>query len=518
MNFEGRSGAPGVRQPDARRKAVLYARVSSVEQEREGFSIPAQQRLLHEYAENHDLNIVEEFIDVETAKQAGRASFGRMLAFLEETPSVRIILVEKTDRLYRNFRDYVTLDDLHLEIHLVKEGEVLSGASRSHQKFIHGIKVLMAKNYIDNLSEETKKGMAEKAESGVFPHRAPVGYRNDKETRTIVVDPERAPYVRELFQLYSTGRYSLDDLYQRCLNDGFRMPGSASAIPRSKIEYLLKNPFYIGQFRWKKRLYKGAHELIVSRELFDKVQEVFASHGRDRGLYRVHEFAFGSLMRCGECGCTITAERHKGRYVYYRCTNYRRTCKQGFQREEALAEQFQRYVRGIQLPPRVAEWARDILKESLEEETDFHETAVERLEQDLARIKRDMNQAYRDRLDGRISEEFWGECSAQWETERQRITERLARHEKADSAYLDLGVRLVDVAGRAVELYEKYGLLERRGFLASILQDVTLKDGILRAEYRPAFRVLAQMAAEPTPPPNVRGGGSRSSKLTVWGG
>ena len=115
-------------------------------------------------------------------------------------------------------------------------------------------------------------------------------------------------------------------------------------------------------------------------------------------------------------------------------------------------------------------------------------------------------------------EEFWGECSAQWEAERQRIAERLARHEKADSAYLDLGVRLVDVAGQAAELYEKYGLLERRGFLASILHNVTLRDGIVTAEYRPAFRVLAQMAAEPTPPPNVRGGASRSSKLTAWGG
>jgi len=132
---------------------------------------------------------------------------------------------------------------------------------------------------------------------------------------------------------------------------------------------------------------------------------------------------------------------------------------------------------------------------------------VERLEQDLSRIKRDMKQAYRDRLDSRISEEFWGECSARWEAERQRITARLACHEKADSAYLDLGVRLVDVAGRAAELYEKYGLLERRGFLASILQNATLKDGIVTAEYRPAFRVLAHMAAEPTPPPNVRGGG-----------
>lgn len=106
---------------DVRRKAALYARVSSTEQEREGFSIPAQQRLLHGYAAKNDFLIVQESVDVETAKQAGRTNFTQMLGYLAEMPSVTAILVEKTDRLYRNFRDYVTIDDLDLEIHLVKE-------------------------------------------------------------------------------------------------------------------------------------------------------------------------------------------------------------------------------------------------------------------------------------------------------------------------------------------------------------------------------------------------------------
>src|SRR5439155_22967626 len=88
------------------------------------------------------------------------------------------VLVEKTDRLYRNLKDWVTLDDLDLEIHFVKENVILSRDSRSSEKFIHGIKVLMAKNYIDNLSEETKKGMLEKAEQGIYPTVAPLGYRN----------------------------------------------------------------------------------------------------------------------------------------------------------------------------------------------------------------------------------------------------------------------------------------------------------------------------------------------------
>ena len=143
---------------------VLYARVSSKEQEREGFSIPAQCKLLRSYADRHDYRVVREFIDVETAKQSGRTHFSEMIAFLEEHPDVRIILCEKTDRLYRNFKDYVTIDELDLTLIFVKEGSVLNKHSRSHEKFIHGIKGLMAKNYIDNLSAETRKVLLYKAE------------------------------------------------------------------------------------------------------------------------------------------------------------------------------------------------------------------------------------------------------------------------------------------------------------------------------------------------------------------
>ncbi|HZP16750.1 MAG TPA: recombinase family protein, partial [Terriglobales bacterium] len=142
---------------------------------------------------------MKEFVDVETAKQAGRTGFGEMLAFLRKDKSCRILLVEKTDRLYRNLKDWVTLDELDLEIHLVKENIVISQDSRSSEKFMHGIKVLMAKNYIDNLSEETKKGMLEKARQGIWPSYAPLGYMNVMGAdgkRTIAPNPELAPVIR----------------------------------------------------------------------------------------------------------------------------------------------------------------------------------------------------------------------------------------------------------------------------------------------------------------------------------
>ena len=145
-------------------EAVLYARVSSEEQEKEGYSVPAQTKFLHNYAGQESIRIIHEFIDVETAKQPGRPGFMAMVDFFvqeaKKDPSrrCRTLLVEKTDRLYRNLKDYVTIDDLGIDIHFAKEGVVLSPESHSSEKFLHGIKVLMAKNYVDNLGEEVRKG------------------------------------------------------------------------------------------------------------------------------------------------------------------------------------------------------------------------------------------------------------------------------------------------------------------------------------------------------------------------
>ena len=157
--------------------AIVYARVSSKDQEREGYSIPAQLKMLREYARENDFTIMREFVDVETAKMAGRKNFGEMVHFLEETPDCRTVIAEKTDRLYRNLRDCLTLEDLNIEIHLPKEGQVISKHAKSQEKLIHGIHVILARNYIENLREEVKKGMREKAEQGIYPSRPPFGYR-----------------------------------------------------------------------------------------------------------------------------------------------------------------------------------------------------------------------------------------------------------------------------------------------------------------------------------------------------
>ncbi len=155
--------------------AVHYARVSTQDQEREGFSIPAQLKLLQAYAAKQGFEISREFVDVETAKQTGRKQFLSMVQFLQQNPHCRTVLVEKTDRLYRNFRDYVTLEDLDIEIHFVKEGQIISRNSKSQAKLLHGMQLVIAWNFIENLKEEVRKGMREKAEQGAGGRTSQLG-------------------------------------------------------------------------------------------------------------------------------------------------------------------------------------------------------------------------------------------------------------------------------------------------------------------------------------------------------
>jgi site-specific DNA recombinase len=173
------------------------------------------------------------------------------LLFCSYSKNCRIILVENTDRLYRNFRDAVTLEELDLDIHLVKENEIISKNAKSHAKFVHGIRVLMAKNYSDNLKEEVKKGTTEKAEQEIYPGHAPFGFLNDRTERNIKIHPEESRIVIKMFELYAKGNVSLSDLRKILKRD------YGKSFAKSYIHKMVTNPFYVGFFEWGGKSYSG---------------------------------------------------------------------------------------------------------------------------------------------------------------------------------------------------------------------------------------------------------------------
>ncbi len=491
-----------IRPDPAHKGAVLYARVSSKEQEKEGYSIPAQLKLLKDYAAANGFEVAEEYVDVETAKQTGRAAFGEMVAYLKVHRTIRVLLAEKTDRLYRNLKDWVTLDDLDVELHFPKEGVVLSRESRSSEKFMHGIKVLMAKNYIDNLSEEARKGMTEKAEQGIWPTKTPLGYKNvtgPDGKKIIAVDPVMAPMIPRLFEWYARGDVSVQEVARKANAAGFRYPRSGSRVPMSAVHTILRTRLYTGWYEWKGKLIQGKHEALIPVGLWERVQDVMAGRHLKRRKHGRLNFAFSGLMECACCGCAIVGEIKKQRYVYYHCTGFAdkregkaRTCSRKYVREEVLEAQFTELLGRLRFDDEVLDWVRDALHSSHADERREHEEAIRRLQAECKRLDDRIHAMYVDKLDGAVDTAFYERMSNQWRTEQVRCLQEIERHQNADKSYLDEGVALLDLARNAQRLFAKQEPREKRRLLNFLVSNCRWEDGKVEATFRHPFDLLAE--------------------------
>lgn len=484
------------RQPARKsQRAVLYARVSSKEQEREGFSIESQVKLLKAYAEEAGLHIVREYIDIETAKTSGRTYFGEMVTYLKSHPAVDTVLVEKTDRLYRNLRDWVTVDELDLSIHFVKENIVLAPDSRSSEKFLHGIKVLMAKNYIDNLSEEVRKGMLEKAEQGIWPSAAPTGYRNvigPNGKRVIEVDPDSGPHVTRLFEWYSTGMYSLKQAAARARSEGMTFRGSTKPISLSSVHKILRSRIYTGEFDWIGKRYQGSHEPLVSIQTWERVQGVLDGRhtARIRGIEK--DFLFTGMINCGHCGCALVGDIKKEKYVYYRCSHAKGKCPEPYVREEALLDQFGDLLDRISISDEVFQWLTHALRESLSEMRSDHDAAVTRLQKERERLRERMKQIYIDNLDDKIEDSIFNALTAQFREQERRVSRELELRHDADLSHMDDGIALLTVARDSRRRFMSAELAIKKHVLSVVLSNCSFRDRKLSATYRKPFDILVE--------------------------
>ncbi|WP_380871852.1 hypothetical protein ACFB49_28030 [Sphingomonas sp. DBB INV C78] len=492
-----------------RNKAVMYARVSTSEQEKEGFSIPAQQKLMREYAAQNGITIASEHVDVETAKRAGRTGFEEMLRYIRSHPSVRTILVEKTDRLYRNLKDWVTVDGLDIEIHFVKENVVLSRDSRSSEKFMHGIKVLMAKNYIDNLSEETRKGMLEKAEQGIWPTFAPLGYVNvmgPLGKKVITIDPDIGPLVTRVFEWFESGQYSLKEVTQLAVRAGLRYRKSGKPVGVSTINTMLRSRIYTGSFEWLGKLYKGSHTPLTTFATWSNVQEILDG----RSISNVHgnrlQFAYTGLITCGHCGCAVTAEIKKGRYIYYHCSRFKGRCPERYIREEALDDQFAAVLRRLRLDDASFRLIERAIRESHADERRDRDESVERLRAEADRLQHRLDTLYLDKLDGRVTVEFHDRVSATWREERDRTLRDMESLHSAEDDLIDDGLALLDFARTAHNQFADQPLATKRRALNLILSNSSFAGGALTVTFREPFGILEKIGETGGSGPTPKGG------------
>ncbi len=469
-------------------QAVIYTRVSSREQQQEGFSLGAQSKLLREYADRSAFEIVKSFEDVETAKATGRKQFTEMVNWLKNNRSCRTLIVEKTDRLYRNFRDAVTLEDLDIEIHFVKEGSTVSKDSRSQTRLIQGIHLVLARNYSENLREEVKKGMREKAAQGFFPGLAPFGYRNNKAERTIEIDPVDSAIVTRMFELYATGAHSLTTLAKAIRIE------TGKKISRGNVWLILKNLFYVGTFQWGGQSFAGKHDLFLAPRLFQDVQSVLAGQNRPRYSTK-REVAFRGLMHCAYDGCTLTGDVQKVKYVYYRCTGYRGKCALPRFREEDLARRLGEPLKAIQVPePIVADIIAAIRDD---ESTKENSLAAQRagFERRLSSIHSQMDRAYSDKLDGTIPTDFWERKMSDWRAEEQRVKMAMDGLKCARNGDRALAAQeIFELANGAYSLYISQNPQDQAKLLRTVLSNCAVDSVSLTPTYREPFDMIFKRA------------------------
>ncbi len=357
-------------------KYIAYCRKSTESEDRQVLSIESQINEMQRLAERDGVVFDKIFTESMSAKAPGRPVFDEILRYAKRYQC--IIYAWKLDRLARNPKDGGELQWLLAQdqIHEVRTFERVF-RNTSDDNFMMNLDFGMAKKYVDDLSINVKRGIRAKLEKGEWPNCAPFGYNNNIATHLVEVNKEQAPHVIEMFRLYATGGYGIRELSQIMFEKGMRTRGGAK-VGKTKIHVMLTNPFYYGMMVKDGLYYPGKHETLITKEIFDHVQDIIS--GRYKSRPKKQFFAHRGFMRCHLCGCTLTATTKKG-YNYYYCTNGKGNCEQHKKYLRSEAVDFM--MAGILGDIAFKEETIEIMYQAAKEKTDLNDQYAESAIQNL---------------------------------------------------------------------------------------------------------------------------------------
>ena len=285
-------------------KYFLYARKSTDVEDKQILSIESQLAELRELAKRENLYVVDEFIEKRSAKVPGRPVFNTMLSRIQNGEAQGIVCW-KIDRLSRNPVDSGKIQWM-LQQNIIQH---IQTHGQSHYPndnvLMMSVELGMANEYVRQLSENTARGLRQKARRGEFPSFAPIGYINNPATKKIEVHKD-AKIVKKLFELYATGKVNLKYLAEFMEKSGLKSRKN-NRCNISRISAILTNPIYYGHFRHAGEIYEGNHKPIITKELFDKANTVLQSKNR-RPDKKTDPRLLCGLLKCGSCDMSITGE------------------------------------------------------------------------------------------------------------------------------------------------------------------------------------------------------------------
>ena len=475
-------------------KYIIYARKSTEDDNHQVLSIESQLVELREFAAKEKLEIVgPAFVETKTAKEPGRTKFAEMLKQIEQGRADGI-LSWHPDRLALNAVDGGKI------IHLIDKGIIKSlkfptfwFEPTPQGLFMLQIAFGQSKYYVDNLRENVTRGMRQKVRNGIWPLWAPLGYLNNPITRGIDVDGEKVSLVKKMFKVYATGNYTLKEMSEWSKKAGLKSNLDNDISP-GQIQSTLQNIFYIGLMKYKGEVFEGKHKPIISKKLFDRVQEVLKERGKPQKIK--HDFAFLGLMKC-PCSAAITAEKKikpSGReYIYYRCTKKKGPCSEKhFLREEGLISQIKTYLQKVSLSSQdtekvLAELEKDELK--AKEETKI---LVQNLKKELTEIETKLEKLLDIYLNEVISTEEYTSRKQKILTQKLELQEKIRDFEQKGLSWLEPAREFVLKLNYAEKLLRSENYPEMKTFLKNIGSNHILRDQKLIFSFNFPFNFVAE--------------------------
>ena len=379
-------------------KYIGYCRKSTDEKEKQVLSIDQQIYELKEFASREKIEIVDFLIEKQSAKIPGRKIFDSLIEKIEQG-LIEGIVAWNPDRLARNSIDGGKI------IYLIDEGKLLDLKFPTHWfdntpqgKFMLSISFGQSKYYVDNLSQNVVRGLHYKLRQGIWPTMAPFGYKNDRNTRGIVLESKISKIIKISFDKFSKGEITSIKEVQNLLTKNKIIGKFGRPITLTKVKKMLSNPFYFGLMNYGKDSVMGNHPCLVSKRNFDLVQEKLAK--RDDKRPHVNVFPFTGFIKCAECGCGITAEKHfknypktrgEVEYTYYRCTKKKKACSQLYLSSTNLETQLRDIVGSLSLKQLWASRLLEMLKKDEEKEVKFAKRELTKLSFSLDEIEKKLD-------------------------------------------------------------------------------------------------------------------------------
>lgn len=477
-------------------KYFLYCRKSTESEDRQVLSIESQKNELERaFGAQSNIQIVDTYEESYSAKAPGRPLFNEMLKRIERGEAQGIIAWHP-DRLARNSMDGGRIIYL-LDQNRLKDMRFATFTFENNPqgKFMLSIIFGYSKYYVDSLSENVKRGNRAKLLKGWRPNHAPTGYMNDVATKTIVRDEDRFVLVRKMFDLFLTGTYSIKQLTLETRAWGLKsrqqkkMGGKHLSI--SNVHYLLTNPFYAGIVVWGGEMHTGAHEPMITRDEFERVQTIL---GRpNKPAPEKHHFPFTGLIRCGECGSGVTAEskvnRYGNKYTYYHCTKKRHLemrCTQRCITAAKLQESLECFLSSIVIPPKSHGWTLNKISRARTEEGTVDTEAIRALEKSIQNISKHLGNLTTLRVRDLIDDvEFSNQREAL--LHEQKITQERLTKAKQGTTWFEPAQALISFSNRAVFWFREGDPRIKREIIDATGSNLLLRDKKLFIEARKPF-------------------------------